>query len=299
MRSLHSMVDGFLAHLATERGLSKNTLEAYSRDLLRFVAFLERRQVVDPSNVTPKMMRAYLVELRDSGLSPRTVARHLASVRSLYRYLTRERMSSVNPTSSLKGPKTDKPLPRTLSVEEVDRLLAQPRGNDPIALRDKAMLEMLYATGMRVEELVSLDLSQLSLVTGTLVVRGKGGKERIVPLGEYAMEALTVYLSNGRPKLQRTSSPQAVFLNKRGGRLSRQGFWKILRAYARKAEIRRGVTPHVIRHSFATHLLERGADLRAIQSLLGHSDISTTEIYTHVARARLKEVHRKHHPRGG
>jgi integrase/recombinase XerD len=185
-----------------------------------------------------------------------------------------------------------------LSQQEVKSILDQPSGSSPLALRDRAMLELIYAAGMRVSELVDLDISRVSFVTGTVQIRGKGGRERMLPLGDYALEALRNYLERGRVYLQKRSSNNAVFLNRSGNRLTRQGFWKILKRYAKQAGIQRNVTPHILRHSFATHLLERGADLRAIQEMLGHADISTTQIYTHVARSRLKEIHRKYHPRG-
>jgi integrase/recombinase XerD len=293
-----NMVDGFLSHLALERGFSPNTLESYSRDLLRFLDFLEEAGVAGLEQVSPMHIQLHLARLHREGLGSRSVARHLAALRSLFKYLVREKALAANPTTSVPSPRLGRSLPKALSREEVGRLLDAVHEKGPIKLRDRAILELLYGTGVRISELVGMDMAQVSLVTGTLVVRGKGGKERVVPMGEYAMEALKAYLDKGRPGLGKTRSSQALFLNREGKRISRQGVWKMLRACASRAGIPRAVSPHMLRHSFATHLLEGGADLRAIQELLGHSDISTTQIYTHVARARLKEIHRQYHPRG-
>lgn len=296
--NMEDVVDRFLSHLAVERGLSRNTLDAYSRDLLRFLEFLEDKGIRDLQWVSPPDIQRFLVSLRSRPLSPRSVARHLASVRSFFRFLVRERHMPMNPTAPLQSPRLPRSLPKTLGHSEVEALLTQPAGEGPLELRDRAMLELIYATGMRVSELVGLDLPQVAFITGTVQVRGKGGKERVVPVGEYAMEAFRFYLDRGRPHLLKGRRTQAVFLNRSGRRLTRQGFWKILRSHARRAGVSGKVTPHMFRHSFATHLLEGGADLRAIQDMLGHADISTTQIYTHVVRSRLKEIHRKYHPRG-
>jgi len=295
---MEELVDRFLAHLAVERGLSPNTLEAYSRDLLSFVEFLEDLKLHQVHEVRPAHVQDFLTLLRARKLSARSVARRLAAIRSFFRFLVRRGLVSANPVSALQSPRVGRPLPRTLSQRDVEVLLAKPSGEDPLKMRDRAMLEVMYATGMRVSELVGLDLHQLDFITGTAQVRGKGGKERVVPLGEYALDALKVYLEKGRDRLGQNSSSRAVFLNRSGRRLSRQGFWKALKTYAKGAGMGSGVTPHMLRHSFASHLLEGGADLRAIQELLGHADISTTQIYTHVARGRLKEIHRRFHPRG-
>ncbi len=292
------LIDRFLAHMAVERGLSPNTLEAYSRDLLSFVDFMDDHQVQRIEDVKPYHVQDFLSLLRARKLSPRSVARRLAAIRSFFRFLVRRGLVSANPTSVLQSPRVGRPLPRTLSRTDVEALLERPSGQDPLKMRDRAMLEVMYATGMRVSELVGLDLHQLNFITGTAQVRGKGGKERVVPLGEYALEALRVYLERGRDRLSKRGSTRALFLNRSGKRLTRQGFWKALKGYAKGAGIDSGVTPHMLRHSFASHLLEGGADLRAIQELLGHADISTTQIYTHVARGRLKEIHRQFHPRG-
>lgn len=292
------LIDRFLGHMAVERGLSQNTLEAYSRDLLSFVDFLDDREIRTLDEVKPYHVQDFLSLLRGRSLSPRSVARRLAAVRSFFRFLVRRGLVSANPTSALQSPRVGRSLPRTLSQRDVEALLERPSGQDPLKMRDRAMLEVMYATGMRVSELVGLDLHQLNFITGTAQVRGKGGKERVVPLGEYALEALRAYLERGRDRLSKQGSTRAVFLNRSGKRLTRQGFWKALKGYAKGAGIQGGVTPHMLRHSFASHLLEGGADLRAIQELLGHADISTTQIYTHVARGHLKEIHRRFHPRG-
>jgi integrase/recombinase XerD len=233
----------------------------------------------------------------DQELSPRSRARKLAAIRSFFRYLTACGLLSENPGSRLRFPKVNPKLPRVLAAAEVEALLNQPDVRVPLGLRDKAMFELMYATGLRVSELTGLQLGQVHLEPGYLVVLGKGDKERLTPMGEYAADALRAYLQYGRPRLIRDRTPSEVFLNHRGRKLTRQGFWKLIKQYAVQAGIRQNLTPHMLRHSFATHLLENGADLRTVQTLLGHVDISTTQIYTHVARARLKEIHRKHHPR--
>lgn len=296
--SMEVLLDGFLSHLALERGFSKNTLEAYSRDLLRFLEHLEGEEVVSLAQVNPTHVQLYLAGLHERGLGPRSAARSLAALRSFFRYLVREKLLNWNPATSVPSPRLGRPLPKAMSREEVGRLLESVQGEARLKLRDQAILELLYGTGVRISELVGMDISQVSLITGTLLVRGKGQKERVVPLGEYAAEALKLYLEEARPGLCSPKSSQALFLNRSGRRISRQGVWKMLKDCARRAGIPRAVSPHVLRHSFATHLMEGGADLRAIQELLGHSDISTTQIYTHVARAGLKEIHRRYHPRG-
>ncbi len=295
---MEEVVDRFLSHLILERGLSRNTLEAYSRDLIRFLEFMEKQGIQDLGGVGPVHVQAFLGDLRAQGLSPRSAARHLAALRSFFRFLIQERVVRANPTSPVQTPRLGRSLPKTLSHQELEDLLGRVSGEGPLARRDRAMLELIYATGMRVSELIGLDLSQVAFVTGTAQVRGKGDKERIVPLGEYSLDALRDYLERGRPRLARSKPTPAVFLNRSGRRITRQGFWKVLKRYAKAAGIQGPVTPHMLRHSFATHMLEGGADLRAIQELLGHADISTTQIYTHVARSRLKEIHRKYHPRG-
>lgn len=283
-------VDRFTQYLRIEKGLSANTLAAYSRDLRLFLEHLGDRDVAraDSGNI-----QSFLRFLYGRGLRARSAARALSAVRGLCRFLVLDGARTDNPTATVEVPKTWAALPRFLSFQEIDRLLESPDRTKPRGLRDRAMLEVLYATGLRVSELVSLRIGSVDVENGFVRVVGKGDKERIVPLGESAARALGAYLAQGRG---RTTSPY-LFLNYRGQPLTRAGFWSILRDYGRRAGIRREITPHMLRHSFATHLLERGADLRAVQMMLGHADISTTEIYTHVVRERLKQIYSTHHPR--
>ncbi len=238
----------------------------------------------------------YIYTLQLKGLSSATVSRHLASLRSFYKFLVREEMAPKDPTVDLESPKHPQKLPRVLTTEEVDLLLGQPGIGDPAGLRDKAMFELLYATGIRVSELVSLNLDQVHIDNGFIRCFGKGEKERIVPMGDIAVRYLREYLARGRSKLIRENTP-SFFVNQRGRRLTRQGFWKIIKKYARQAGITKDVTPHTLRHSFATHLLENGADIRSVQAMLGHADISTTQIYTHLTKNKLKEIYDHTHPR--
>ena len=287
----------FLNYLAAERGLSSNTVEAYGRDVARYLRFLRERGV-GPEEAGPEDVRELLNRLGDCGLGPASLARNLSAVRTFHRFLLEEGIREADPTELEVPPKRARKLPHVLSVEEVERLLSQPDTNTPLGMRDKAMLECMYATGVRVSELLNVRLGDLLWEVGVVRVSGKGGRERLVPVGELALDALRIYLREARPKLARAGSGDLTFLNRRGGRLSRMGFWKILRNYARSAGISKPVSPHTLRHSFATHLLEGGADLRAVQEMLGHRDISTTQIYTHLDREYLREVIRTFHPRG-
>lgn len=289
-------IDRFLEHLLLERGLSANTLTAYASDLRDVSRNLARLGRTRWAEVSREDLQGCL-EGDDREMAPRSRARKLATIRSFFKYLTACGLITENPGSRLRFPRVSLKLPRVLNPSEVEALLGQPDMRVPLGLRDKAMLELMYATGVRVSELTGLLLGQVHLTPGYLVVLGKGDKERLTPMGEYAADALRAYLEWGRPRLLRKAGPSEVFLNHRGRPLSRQGFWKIIKQYAVLAGIRQNLTPHMLRHSFATHLLENGADLRTVQALLGHVDISTTQIYTHVARARLKEIHQKHHPR--
>lgn len=292
---MNQLLDKFLTHLSVERGFGHNTIVSYGSDLRDMAAFLEREGVSSWSSVSRDHIARYFESLAD--LSPRTKARRLASARSLFKYLEREGKLHKNPVTRIQIPKFSAGLPKFLTSSEVEALLAKPDAAQPLGKRDRAMLELLYATGLRVSELVELRIDQVHLEAGYLVTRGKGDKERLVPLGDWALEALNIYLEDVRSKLLRTHSAREVFLNRYGQKLSRQGVWKLIKRYAAEAGIRKDITPHMLRHSFATHLLENGADLRVLQTLLGHVDISTTQIYTHVAGTRLKEIHRKHHPR--
>jgi integrase/recombinase XerD len=290
-------LDQFLSYLVVEKGLSTNTLDAYGRDLSRYLDFLSQRKISMPEAIRSTDILQFLTLLKNQGLAPRSRARSLVSVRSFHRFLHGEGFCQQNPASRIEAPRNLPSLPKTISHDEVERLLSAPLGDEPFALRDRAMLEVLYATGLRVSELVGLKVSQLHLDAGFLSAFGKGSKQRIVPLGEVAVEALQAYLAFGRGLLLKEQRTEFVFLNRFGRGLTRQGFWKIIKRRALEAGIIKNITPHTLRHSFATHLLDNGADLRAVQTMLGHADIATTQIYTHVTRERLRKVHEKHHPR--
>lgn len=290
-------VDQYLEMAAVERGLSANTLEAYSRDLNRLADFLAKRGVVDWAGVTRWHLRAYIAEVRDAGLSELSVTRLLGSMRRFFRFLLKEEVITADPVPEFSSRGAAGRLPGTLGAEEMRALMEQPDEAKPLGARDRAMLELLYGSGLRVSELVALTLQQVDLDGGYLTVKGKGAKVRLVPFGRYARESLQRYLRDVRPYFLRGRYSDYVFLSRSGKPLTRQGFWKLLRGYALRAGLQHRVTPHTLRHSFATHLLEGGADLRAVQSMLGHSDITTTQIYTHVSRSRVKQVHRRFHPR--
>ncbi len=290
------LVKEFLVYLRVERGLSERTMDAYRRDVGRLVDFAEREGVISPGEMTRERVAAFLEEMRALGLSPRSLARLSASLRTFHRFLLEEGRGDCLPLGELPYPRYPRKLPRVLTLEEVFMLLDQPLSEDAFGLRDRAILETLYGTGMRISELVSLDVEDLDLEGGEMRVLGKGSKERLVPVGGRAAEALAAYLAHGRTRLIKTPSQRALFLNARGGRLSRQGAWGVVRKYARRVGLEEKMTPHTLRHSYATHLLERGVDLRYIQELLGHASVSTTQIYTHVSRKRLREVYLKAHP---
>ena len=294
--ALSPHIDRFLSVIAVEKGLARNTVEAYSRDLSRISEFLVGQSIYNWNEVKPIDVRAYVSSLTRQGLSPKTVARHVVTLRRFYRFLETEGLTTENPLPTLHLPSGGRKLPQTLSLEDLCRLLHQPDPQTALGRRDQAMLELLYAAGLRVSELVSLQTQQVDLDGNYLTVKGKGSKMRAVPFGRWAHEKLVRYLGEVRPMLARSGTP-FLFVTRSGKPITRQGFWKLLRGYALAAGIEKRVTPHMLRHSFATHLLEGGADLRAVQSMLGHSDISTTQIYTHVNGARLKEAHRKFHPR--
>jgi integrase/recombinase XerD len=288
----------FIHYLAVERGLARNTLESYERDLTQYIDFLRGQGVGSLRESTKSHILNYLLRLKREGRAAATVSRAMVAIRSLYRFLFQERMIDSDPSQHMDTPKVEKRLPKVLSVEEVEALLAAPQTSDPPGVRDKAMLELLYATGMRVSELISLNVSDVNLEMGFVRCTGKGSKERIVPLGRLAGAAVEAYIRNARPRLIKRGKPEeALFVNHLGTRLTRQGFWKIIKGYARSAGIVKEITPHTLRHSFATHLLENGADLRAVQEMLGHADIATTQIYTHVTKSRMKEVYDRTHPR--
>lgn len=289
------LVDRYLDAMAVERGLSDNTVSAYRRDLERLGEDLGKRLHEDLLSADSRALASHLREIRRAGLAPRTIRRALSTMRGFYSFLVESGERYDNPATNLLAPRLWPSLPKVLSEKQVESLLAAPRCDRPLGVRDKAMLELLYATGLRVSELVGLTLSQLRLDAGFVVVMGKGSKERVVPVGETAQSWLEKYLREVRPVLAR-GRPAQVFVNSRGSGMTRQGFWKLLRAYAKGSGLPQ-VSPHVLRHSFATHLLEHGADLRAVQMMLGHSDISTTQIYTHIHQQRLRSLYDRFHPR--
>ncbi len=267
-------LDHFLNYLLVEKGLAANTLDAYGRDLARYVAFLEGAEIDQPAGITQVVVLRFLASLKAAGLAARSRARVLVSLRMFHKFLLAEGVASTNPTALVEAPRSLRSLPHALSHAEVEKLLAAPSGNAPLSLRDKAMFETLYATGLRVSELVGLKLGDLQLDVGYLTAFGKRSKERIVPLSEVAIEQMRTYLAHGRPRLEKEKGARFIFLNRSGGGLTRQGFWKIIKRRAAEAGILKNITPHTLRHSFATHLLENGADLRSVQTMLGHADIA-------------------------
>lgn len=286
----------YLDYLRVEKGLALNSINSYQRDLQSFLHYVQLKKM-DLSRFTRGEVRNFLAWLRQRPLSARSVARHLVALRGFYKFLVKEGLVSSDVTSEVGAPRLGRALPKFLSPDEVERLLQQPILSTPAGLRDKAMLELLYATGMRVSELVNVRIADLDEKYGIIRCLGKGSKERVIPVGQAALKAVQHYVTLGRPQIARQRQSPYLFLNHMGGRLSRVGFWKIISDYGRRAMISTPLTPHLVRHSFATHLLERGADLRSIQMMLGHSDISTTQVYTHVLTARLKQVYDQHHPR--
>ena len=291
------MIDTYLGYLRDVRRMSPNTLQSYARDLAQLAAFAEKRGI-ELEAIDRRELEAFVRSQMAAGQAPRSVARMVACVRGFYKFVTIEKKLPHNPAEDLRAPRAWATLPKFLSLEEVDRLLAQPDVSTPRGLRDKALIEVLYATGLRVSELISLRAGDLNLEDGYLTCIGKGDKQRMVPLGQEAIEWVRRYIREGRLALLKKKTSPWLFVNARdGGALSRVGFWKVLKAYGIQAGISRELSPHVLRHSFATHLLDRGADLRMIQVMLGHADLSTTQIYTHVLEARLKAVYEKYHPR--
>lgn len=292
---MSALIDQYLDAVWLEKGLSDNTLMSYRRDLTLFQQWLEPRSMTLDHAGRADLLE-WLGELARRGQSTRSSARMLSCLRGFYRYLLRENRIPFDPSLNIESPRLGRPLPKSLSEDEVDSLLAQPEEDIAIELRDKAMLELLYATGLRVSELVGLKLHQLNLHQGVVKVMGKGSKERLVPMGEEALYWLQRYLQVGRVEL--IKSGDVLFPSQRGQEMTRQTFWHRIKVYARRAGIRSNLSPHTLRHAFATHLINHGADLRVVQLLLGHSDLSTTQIYTHVARERMKQLHQQHHPRG-
>lgn len=295
---MNRYLDLFLAWLTAEKGLSRNTRSAYAADLGRYLNYLERIDRLEPDRIQASDIAAFLGQERERGLAPRSRARLLSSIRMFHRFLLIERYATANPASIIESPRTLQKLPLFLSSAEVDSLLAAPAGNRAEDIRDRAMLELLYATGLRVSELVNLKLREVNLAVGYLMTVGKGNKERLIPVGETACRRITEYLEQVRDRQDRDQTRKELFLSRLGQAMTRQAFWNIIKKRAYQAGITRNISPHTLRHSFATHLLANGADLRSVQMMLGHADLSTTQIYTHVTRERLKKLHREIHPRG-
>ena len=290
-------VERFADFLALERGSAARTQEAYGRDVARFVDFAILRGAAAPLDVTPKVLRAYVYHLKDLGLSPASIRRNVSAVRGYFRFLMGDGHVVRDPSERIETPKRWRTLPEVLTVAEIQKLIAAPTMDDPLYFRDRAMLELAYGAGLRVSEWIGLGVKDMLLDDGLVRVFGKGSKERLVPIGRSAIAALAIYVREMRPTLERGAGQRTLFLNARGQPLSRMGAWKILQKYVKRTGISKRVYPHTLRHSFATHLLEGGADLRAVQEMLGHADISTTQIYTHVDREYLRQVHRRYHPR--
>ncbi len=286
----------FINYLAVEKLLAKNSLLAYERDLKDYISFLSENKIVNLSKVSVKEIREFLMTLKERKLASATISRHLVAIKIFHRFLVRERSLKLDITSSLESPKTWKKLPHALSIQDVEKILQVPNVRTKRGMRDKAILELFYATGMRVSEIVNLKLSDLNLDSGYLKCMGKGSKERVIPLGKLAIASIQSYLNRERNTIQTKS--QEVFISQQKKKISRQSMWMLIKKYAKGAHVHKKITPHTMRHSFATHMLERGADLRVVQELLGHSDISTTQIYTHISKDRLKGIHSKFHPRG-
>jgi len=293
---LEAHIRTFLNCLRVEKGLSDNTIQAYRRDIVKFAAFAAERQL-NTKAVTRSDVVDFLGSLYRRGLDSRSVARHLVTIRHFFRFALMEGYVEDDPAVTIESPKFRQSLPEFLSVDEVDRLLRQPDTKDTVGMRDRAMIELMYSCGLRVSELCGLRVSDLQAEAGCLRCIGKGNKERLVPVGRQALGAVQQYLRASRPKLLGEGYSPHLFLNQQGRKMNRIGYWKLLGDYGRKAGLRKALTPHMLRHSFATHLLDRGADLRSVQMMLGHSDISTTQIYTHVVEERLKQVYKAHHPR--
>lgn len=294
---MEELIEQFLNYLLVERGLAKNTVSSYRIDLLKFSGFMKGRHIDSMEDVRKEDLVKYLMHLKDSGLAANSISRSLAALKTFYKFLVNESVVKENTAGILESPRLWKKLPNTLDINEVDKLIGAPNARNWRGARDRASLELLYATGMRVSELVNLKIPNLNLDMGFVRCIGKGSKERIIPLGRSAKDALQKYLDKSRGRLVKHSGDDSLFLTRLGRKMSRQSFWKMIKSYARQAGIKKDISPHILRHSFATHLLEKGADLRIVQEMLGHSDISTTQIYTHIDKERLKSIHHKYHPR--
>jgi len=298
MLSLDILADQFINYLLVEKGLSIKTIESYSQDIARYFNFLKENGIDNIEDTDTAVILSHLINLRKSGLEARSRARHLVTLRGFYRFLVEEKILKHDPISLVDLPKSTLKLPVVLSVEEVQQLLDAPDTNTAIGKRNAAMLELLYAAGLRVSELINLKLNDVNLEVAFVRVLGKGSKERIVPIGRHARDKIDDYIKTGRSRLLKNIASHYIFVARAGNPMTRQGFWKLIKQYAITAGIRKKIAPHTLRHSFASHLLEGGADLRSVQLMLGHVDISTTQIYTHVARAHLIKIHEQYHPRG-
>lgn len=296
---MEDQIRDFIHFLTIEKGLSKNTIVSYERDLKSYLQYIRNVELIHDWNESRRVnIINFLAHLKDQGKSTRTLARHIASMRSFHQFLLREKVTDQDPSVHIESPHPERSLPKVLSMEEVEALLDAPKPINEYGLRDKAMLELLYATGMRVSEIISLNIDDVHMSMGFVRCVGKGNKERIIPVGKTALAAIEAYLQKGREKLRNSKHhTNSLFLNHHGNRLTRQGFWKILKRLTNEAHIEKEITPHTLRHSFATHLLMNGADLRSVQEMLGHADISTTQIYTHITNVRIKDVYTKFHPR--
>ena len=298
MPELDTLADQYFNYLLVEKGLSSKTLDSYGSDMAMYLSFLEENKIIDISETDTPVILKHLISMRNAGLGARSRARHLVTIRGFYRFLVQEKILKHDPTRLIDLPKSGLKLPDVLSVEEVRLLLSTPDVKTPAGSRDAAMIELLYAAGLRVSELINLKLQDVNLEAGFVRVFGKGSKERVVPIGLFAKQRIDDYLKTARPLILKNIPSRYLFVARAGKPMTRQGFWKLIKRYALKAGFNKKITPHSLRHSFASHLLEGGADLRAVQLMLGHVDISTTQIYTHVAREHLKKIHEKFHPRG-
>ncbi|MBF0490893.1 MAG: site-specific tyrosine recombinase XerD [Candidatus Omnitrophica bacterium] len=295
---MKDIIGEFINYLAVERGLAKNTLSAYTRDLEKYVGYLAETKISSPNDIIREHVTNFMMDLKKHGLSATSICRHLAAVKMFHRFMVRENFSKDDPTTLVDTPKLFKRVPEVLTQKEIEAILLAAQKSKLAARRDYVIVELFYASGMRVSELVDLKLTSINLDVGFVRAMGKGSKERIIPIGKKAREALTYYCEKLRPKLAKPTSGDTLFLSRLSKKISRQSIWKLIKSYARLAGIKKNIKPHTLRHTFATHLLEHGADLRSVQEMLGHADISTTQIYTHVDRERLKSVHKEFHPRG-
>lgn len=298
MHAIETLLDAYLNYILIEKGLAAKTIASYARDIQRFLVFMDQHHISRPDQIDRSIILQHLIALRQAGLSARSRARHLVSLRGFFKFLVNEKHLKHNPAQLVDLPKSGLKLPDVLSETEVSALISAPDAQKPSGRRDTAMLELLYAAGLRVSELINLKLQNVNLEAGFVRVLGKGGKERVVPIGSAARTSVAGYVADARPQLLKQHTSPYLFVARAGKPMSRQGFWKLIKRYGQRAGIAKKITPHMLRHSFASHLLEGGADLRAVQVMLGHVDIATTQIYTHVAQKHLKYLHKKYHPRG-